>query len=251
VKTLLAAISACALFASCSTLKVTPTVADRIARREPRTVIEHDITDASSAVSKARDHAVDAGKELIQKAAPTGQRNTEDPGQVLAQARTLVKTTDEAALVAAADFRVADLSLETEVSRLEQLVRDREMLQQVTSGNYGYTVDESLYFSIEPAVAIKRHINAVAVPSLGINYRPFPAGKPWSAWALQLLLGGALNPSDDAEDDPTGAVGLGFSYPIGDSGAFSFGALGWDDDGKSRVSPYISVTLGSFAKKSS
>jgi hypothetical protein len=251
VKTLFAAISACALFAACSTMKVPPSVAERLARGEPRSKIENEITNADAAVDAASSRVLDAGAKLIRA---KGTENAEallatnDRSKIMAEARALADTTDPNAIVEAADFRVANDSLETELARREQLVRDRNMLQQVSSGEIENTVEKTWYFSIEPAVALKNGFNAVAIPSLGINCRPLGSGEALSAWAVQLLLGGALNPNDEGDQGTTGAVGLGLSHPIGSTGAFSFGAIGWDDDGEGRVSPYFSITLGDFAK---
>jgi len=138
----------------------------------------------------------------------------------------------------------------------DQRNRDRDLIRKVEAGRYEYFVEGSLYFSIEPLVALRPGIEAVAIPSLGVNYRPMPPGYDFlgvdgwdlTALALQLTLGGALNPSSDT-DGNSGAIGFGFSYPIAGSGAFSVGVVAWNDAGDRRTAPYISVTLGDFANK--
>jgi hypothetical protein len=125
---------------------------------------------------------------------------------------------------------------------------DAKVLEQAEQGDLDFFTDKQLYFSIEPLVAIRPGIEAVAIPSLGVNYRPFEGG--WSALAVQLVVGGALNPSG-TEGSARGAIGAGFAYPVAAVGAISAGVVFYDDDRDGAAAPYLSITLGDFGEKRS
>jgi hypothetical protein len=126
--------------------------------------------------------------------------------------------------------------------------RDESLLQDVEAGEVDFFTDKQLYFSIEPLIAIRPGIEAVAVPCLGVNYRPFECD--YSALALQLVVGGALNPSS-SEGSARGAIGLGLAYPVAGAGAISAGVVFYDDDLDGASAPYLSITLGDFGEKRS
>ena len=132
--------------------------------------------------------------------------------------------------------------------QLKAKSRDIRQLRRIEKGTYEYFVEGSLYFSIEPVIAIEPGIKTTAIPSIGVNWRPIPAGNPLSAIAIQGVLGGALNPSNEG-NDTTGAIGVGLSYPIAGSGTISVGYIEWGTDEGSEESMYISLTLGNFAQK--
>ncbi len=137
----------------------------------------------------------------------------------------------------------------------EQIDGNRSDIQQLTrikSGKYEYFVEGSLFFSIEPVVAIRKHLGATAIPSLAVNFRP-ALEDSWGYWdsalAMQLVLGGALNPSGGGDAIDGGAAGVGVSYPIAGVGSISAGGVWFNEaDGDSDFAPYISVTLGNFGK---
>jgi hypothetical protein len=145
--------------------------------------------------------------------------------------------------------------LERQLAQEDLAVRQ---LQAVENGDYEYFVDGSVYFSIEPMVAIRPGLEAVAIPSLAVNWRPFNMDSRFlwkgarlgglSSMALQATFGGALNPSGSGDDSTTGALGVGLSFPIASFGAFSLGSVWFDQDGDSKGAPYISITLGDFGK---
>lgn len=107
---------------------------------------------------------------------------------------------------------------------------------------------QGLSFSIQPMVAFRGSLNSTTpIAALAVNWRFLPEDS--DALALQLVLGGAFNPSSTSSDVQA-AVGLGLSHPVGRNGAISFGVVRWSDDGDSRGGLYIGVVLGDFGKKS-
>lgn len=154
---------------------------------------------------------------------------------------------------------------EMRVRFLRDQVADRaldvQQLQLVESGRWEYFVDGSVYFSIEPMVAIRPELQAVAIPSIAVNWRPFNVAdtfgdensiyKGLSAVGFQLTLGGALNPGGGSQDSTGGAIGCGMSLPVASVGAFSFGAVWYADGNDSHCAPYVSLTLGDFGKSTS
>ena len=148
---------------------------------------------------------------------------------------------------------------------LEDQQRDRQLdvrqLRAVATGTWDYFVSGSTYFSIEPMVAIRPNFEAVAVPSIAINWRPWDLltftgdtlkdlqlSGAMSAIGFQLTFGGALNPSGSDNSNAEGALGCGMSIPVADIGAFSFGCVWIGDGSNTHAAPYISLTLGDFGK---
>jgi hypothetical protein len=98
-----------------------------------------------------------------------------------------------------------------------------------------------LYFSVEPLVAFDSDLDATAIPALGVNWRPWEE----TALAVQGLFGGAINPSSGG-DDVGAALGLGFSHPVSENGAISFGHIWWNEDGDGDNGWYVGINLGNF-----
>jgi len=154
------------------------------------------------------------------------------------------------------------VSNEQRIRFLETQVRDQEMdvdqLRLVETGLWEYFVDGSVYFSIEPLVAIRPDVRAVAIPSIAVNYRPYDIASTWgeensivkglSALAFQLTLGGALNPGSGTDGETEGAIGCGLSLPVANIGALSFGCVWFADDDDSHAAPYVSLILGDFGQ---
>ncbi|MCY3003016.1 MAG: hypothetical protein NTV21_14535 [Planctomycetota bacterium] len=143
--------------------------------------------------------------------------------------------------------------------QVEQRRLDVQQLQLVEEGSWEYFVDGSIFFSVEPLIAIRPDLEAVAIPSIAINWRPYNIAdlareetkylsKGLSALAFQLTLGGAVNPSGSGENATGGAIGTGLSFPIAGYGAFSFGVVFYGDGSSSQGAPYISLSLGDFGK---
>ena len=141
---------------------------------------------------------------------------------------------------------VADYEWSPEIyslnKKMEIAKRDVIQLANIMEGDYSYFVEGRLFFSIEPAIAIKSGMQAKAIPSLGINWRVMDAGTAASAIALQGILGGAFNPGSDGE--VAGAIGVGLSYPIAGSGSVSGGYVWFGEEDGESGAPYVSVTLG-------
>lgn len=155
------------------------------------------------------------------------------------------------------------------IAEREQRAREADLIQiqSIESGAWEYFVDGSVFLSIEPLVAIRPGLEAVPIPSIGINYRPFNLRQfidggtldysglnpGLSALALQLTLGGALNPGGgEGSSEMGGALGVGFSYPIAGIGSISVGSVWYQDENdEDRSAPYLSVTLGDFGQKAS
>lgn len=98
-----------------------------------------------------------------------------------------------------------------------------------------------LYFTVEPLVAFDSDLDATAIPALGVNWRPWQE----TALAVQGIFGGAINPSSGG-DDVGAALGLGFSHPVSENGAISFGHVWWNESGDGDNGWYIGINLGNF-----
>ena len=98
-----------------------------------------------------------------------------------------------------------------------------------------------LYFTVEPLVAFDSDLDATAIPALGVNWRPWEQ----TALAVQGIFGGAINPSSGG-DDVGAALGLGFSHPVSENGAISFGHIWWNESGDGDNGWYIGINLGNF-----
>lgn len=135
-----------------------------------------------------------------------------------------------------------------DVTLLEsQALRSEAAAAQLdAASSAGETVYESgLFLTVEPLVAIGPGLEATAIPSLGVNWRFGDEGD--TPLALQLVLGGALNPQ--SSDSSLGAaVGLGLSHPITKSGALSIGFVFWDDGDDVENGVYVSLNLGDFGQ---
>jgi len=211
-----------------------------IARRQElaQVIIEHWWVGAFTLPNAADTAAVDQAFRIALDGKQRPNEDDENP-----------ETTPLVASDARGEFLVDEVALRQ---------RDVNQLQVVESGRWEYFVDGSVYFSIEPLIAIRPDLEAIAVPSLAINWRPFNAASftdtwagdltEWSALGFQLAFGGALNPSGGSEENTSGALGVGMSVPVADVGAFSFGAVWFSDDDDSHSAPYVSLTLGDFGK---
>ena len=98
-----------------------------------------------------------------------------------------------------------------------------------------------LYFTVEPLVAFDSDLDATAIPALGVNWRPWEQ----TALAVQGIFGGAINPSSGG-DDVGAALGLGFSHPVSQNGAISFGHIWWNESGDGDNGWYVGINLGNF-----
>lgn len=96
-----------------------------------------------------------------------------------------------------------------------------------------------LYFTVEPLVAFDSDLDATAIPALGVNWRPWEE----TALAVQGIFGGAINPSSGG-DDVGAALGVGFSHPVSENGAISFGHIWWNESGDGENGWYVGINLG-------
>lgn len=199
------------------------------------------VAGASSCISAGRTGARVVSPRAYENAGRGSEALRADASRLRASADT--KRSQTSALPEA-DRRAVTADAQT----LEAEARNTEAaaVQLEAAGAAGESVYASgLFFTVEPLVAIGPGLEATAIPALGVNWRLGREGD--TPLALQLVLGGALNPQSD--DSTLGAaVGLGLSHPVSDSGALSIGFVFWDDGDDVENGVYVSLNLGNFGK---
>lgn len=174
--------------------------------------------------AKRGESALDDRAEVLQEQAEELKRSADEG--VNAAGRSLEADETDAMKVSAA-------RIQTESARLSDaanLLREGENLAQL-----------GLYYTVEPLVALDSDLDATAIPALGVNWRPWEE----TALALQGIFGGAINPSGGG-DDVGAALGFGFSHPVSENGALSFGHVWWSESGDGDNGWYIGINLGNF-----
>jgi hypothetical protein len=157
-------------------------------------------------------------------------------------AKVLDRNRDDLQAVDALDLERLEAANETELANLSA---GRQLKSAKDTGDDVYA--KALSFSVQPLVAVRSHLESTAIAAFGVNWRVLPEGK--DPLAVQLVLGGALNPSSSGSDVGA-AIGLGLSHPVSKNGAISLGYIVWRQADTTLGGCYIGISLGDFGKSS-